>query len=326
VVRNSQSAPLLEVNDLTIAYPGASAPLRVVRDVSFHIAAGEVLALVGETGCGKTTLALSLLGLLNPRARILAGLVRFDGTPLHGNEESLRGGSIGLVFQEPRAALNPVLTIGTHLIETIRAHKAVPLKEARSRGAAALTDAGIADSFSQMKRYPFEMSGGMCQRVGIALALCNGPRLLVADEPTSALDPTIQWQIVALLKALNERRGLAILLISHDLAMVAEAADRVAVMYHGRLVELGPAEVIVSRPAHPYTRALLRSVPGLKHHRERAPVQSIGGSLPGPAQEYAGCAFAPRCAEAEACCFEEIPPAVQVSPDHRAACLRADRA
>jgi peptide/nickel transport system ATP-binding protein len=198
------------------------------------------------------------------------------------------------------------------------------VKEARSRAAAALEDAGIADPLSQMKRYAFEMSGGMCQRIGIALALCNSPRLLVADEPTSALDPTIQCQIVALLKDLNERRGVAILLISHDLAMVAEAADRVAVMYHGRLVELGPAEAIVSRPAHPYTRALLRSVPGLEHHRERAPLQSIGGSLPAPAQEYTGCAFAPRCAEAESCCFENIPHAVQVSRDHRAACFRAD--
>jgi oligopeptide/dipeptide ABC transporter ATP-binding protein len=318
--------PLLEVRNFSVCFEGAAAPARVVRDVSFEIAPGEVLALVGETGCGKSTVALGIAGLLDARA-VRSGEIRFEGRRLSGPEgggwKSVRGRRIGFVFQDPRSSLNPVLTIGTHLIETLRAHTGLSARRATSRAADLLTEVGMADADFQMKRYPFELSGGMCQRVAIALAICSAPTLLIADEPTSALDPTIQAQILRLLNEMTESRGLALLLISHDLALVSESSDRVAVMYHGRLVECGAVRDVLAGAAHPYTRALLRCSPALNHHPETARLDSIPGSPPPAGLDLSGCAFAPRCDSADERCAAEEPGAVHLACGHWASCLKA---
>lgn len=319
--------PLLDVRHLTISYPSASLPVRAVADVSFQVAPGEVVALVGETGCGKSTVALSLLGLVDRRGRIEAGRILFrerDITTLPEKQwRAIRGREIGFVFQDTRGALNPVLTVGTHLIETLRAHRKMPKRRARIAAVRLLEEMGIPDPERSLDRYPLEFSGGMCQRIGIALAICNQPGLLIADEPTSALDPTLQGQVLNLLRAMKTRHDLALLLISHDLALVSDFADRVIVMYLGRLVEEGPAREIFSDPGHPYTRGLLQSQPGLNHHRDHSRLTPIPGMSPPPGQSPPGCAFAPRCPVAELRCAQGIPAPVRVSDGHWTACVRA---
>jgi oligopeptide/dipeptide ABC transporter ATP-binding protein len=319
--------PLLSVLHLTVRYPSAAGPVAAVRDLSFDIRQREVFALVGESGSGKSSVALALLGLLDGAEKSELCRIVFAGKELTGLDaggwRALRGRWIGMVFQDARGALNPVLTIGDHMVESLRAHGDQSRGEARRRAERLLTEVGIADAAFCMSRYPQELSGGMCQRVGIALAICHQPALLIADEPTSALDPTLQVQILDLLRTMSRRHGLALLLISHDLALVASCADRVAVMYHGRLVEAGPAPEVFARPVHPYTRGLLESQPTMRHQRGSNPLACIAGAPPAATMEFPGCAFAPRCASVEPRCRARTPPDVSISKTHWAACVLA---
>ncbi len=330
-MQNAGNCPLspllLDVRHLTVFYPSSTGPIRAVRDVSFQMHRAEILALVGETGCGKSTLALALLGLAAGVDGTEPCRILFEGEDLALLDAKgwrrIRGRKIGMVFQDPRSALNPVLTIGDHLLETLRAHQELSRKDARQRAERLLTEVGIADARFCMGRYPLDLSGGMCQRVAIALAVCHQPQLLVADEPTSALDPTLQAQILGLLHGMSRSNGLALLIISHDLALVANYADRVAVMYHGRLVESGPAREVFARPAHPYIRGLLESQPTMAHRRDAHPLSSIPGAPPAAGLDLPGCSFAPRCALAEPGCGMEVPAARALSQDHWAACIKA---
>jgi oligopeptide/dipeptide ABC transporter ATP-binding protein len=316
---------LLQIQNLSVSYATASGPWRAVTDVSFEIARGETLALIGETGCGKSTITLALLGLLGSQGCIESGEIVFEGRPLRHLKEpewrNIRGSKIGLVFQDSRSAFNPVLTVDRHMMETLRAHRRMPKREARDAALAVLAEVGIPDPAFFMGRYPSELSGGMCQRVAIALAICNRPQLLIADEPTSALDPSIQAQILDLLKDLKRRQGLALLLVSHDLAMVSEFADLVAVMYQGRLLECGHRQDILVRAAHPYTRALIRCLPDMKGRKDR--LATIPGAPMGAGRLLPGCGFAPRCNLAEAACSEGSPPTRTLSQTHWASCIKA---
>jgi oligopeptide/dipeptide ABC transporter ATP-binding protein len=320
---------LLELEHLCVSYPTASGAIRAVRDLSLQVKAGESLALVGETGSGKSTAALALMGLLESNARIDAGEIRFEGVPLsftdHRSWKHLRGNMIGMVFQDARGALNPVLTLGSQVIEALRAHQRLSAGTARETATALLAEVGIPDPAFYLHRYPIELSGGMCQRVAIAIAVCNRPRLLIADEPTSALDPSIQAQILELLRGMKQRHGLALLLISHDLALVAEVAERVAVMYHGRMVECGRASDVLRHPAHPYTSALVECQADLHHRWDRQPLAAIAGAPPAGGQEFPGCSFAPRCPRADAACNMSVPPPDKISGDHWAACFKPAR-
>ncbi len=282
---------------------------------------------MGESGCGKSTVALSVLGLLRAKEQIESGEILFEGVDLLRLEEcawrKIRGVKIGMIFQDARSSLNPVLTVGEHLRESLKAHQQLSRNQVRRKAADLLSEVEIPDPELQMRRYYFELSGGMCQRVGIALGICNDPLLLIADEPTSALDPTIQVQIMDLLQEMKHRHNLALLLISHDLALVAEWADRIVVMYHGRLVEAGVTSEVFTRPAHPYTRAVLDALPDFKRTTELNPLRPIPGSPPGPGEELPGCAFASRCPLAEIQCTLALPPAVSLSDSHWAACIKA---
>ena len=318
--------PLMEVENLSVSYTTASGTIHAVRDFSLELAAGESCALVGETGSGKSTVALALVGLLGTNGRVASGEIRLDAVPLAnaGREtwKQVRGKKIGTIFQDSRGALNPVLTIGSQVIEAVRAHQRLDKKAARAAVCALLSEAGVPDPLFFMERYASELSGGMCQRIAIAIALCNRPKLLIADEPTSALDPSIQAQILQLLQETKQRRNLALLLISHDLALVSQAAERVAVMYHGRLVEVGPAGEVFKRPAHPYTAALIECQADLHHHWKDRPLAAIPGAPPPGAQNFPGCSFAPRCVIAEPACSARVPPAAAVAGNHWAACIK----
>ena len=317
--------PLLEVRNLSISYRAHSETLRAVRDLSLQVFEGETHALVGETGSGKSTLALALLGLLAPQARIESGEMFFEGRAIRAFNEndwkSVRSRKIGMVFQDARGALNPVLSVEDHLIETLRTHQpALSRRAARARCRELLKEVGIPEG--QERLFPFEFSGGMCQRIGIALAICNNPRLVIADEPTSAVDSVLQAQILDLLQLMKERHGLALLMISHDLPLVSQVADRVSVIYGGRIVESGLRDEVFASPAHPYTRGLMHSQPGLSHHHEKNPLSAIPGALPNPGEESAGCAFAPRCAMAEARCAQAVPAERSLPATHWAACIQ----
>lgn len=320
---------LLEVEKLSVFYHTASGPICAVRDLSLDLAAGESLALVGETGSGKSSVALALLGLLESSGWAAAEAIRFDRLPLppanHRSWNAVRGREIGMVFQDARGGLNPVLTVGSQLTEALRAHQRMNSKAAREAAAALLADVGIPEPGFYLHRYPSELSGGMCQRVAIAIAICNRPRLLIADEPTSALDPSIQAQIMELLGQMRRRYSLALLLISHDLALVSEVSDRVAVMYHGRLVESGKAPDVFGRPAHPYTASLIQCQADLHHRWDQQPLAAIAGSPPAGGQEMSGCCFAPRCPKADAACAASVPSPAAVADSHWAACLRPIR-
>jgi peptide/nickel transport system ATP-binding protein len=321
------NAPLLEVDRLSVRFPTRAGLLTAVNEVSFTVAAGETLAIVGESGCGKSVTALALMRLL-PAQATLSGSVRLAGEELVGLPEKrmrqLRGGRVAMIFQDPMSALNPVLTIGDQLVEAILAHQPLTRRQARERAAELLGKVRIPEPALRLNDYPHRLSGGMRQRVVIAMALASNPVLLIADEPTTALDVTIQAQILQLLKQLQNELGTALILITHDLGVVAETADRVAVMYAGRKVEEQPVAGLFHGSLHPYTRGLLRSRPrfdaiGVAGDRLR----EIPGVVPTLAAMPAGCAFAPRCAHAQAACTAR-PPALEQHDRAWVACVRAD--
>jgi oligopeptide/dipeptide ABC transporter ATP-binding protein len=321
------ATPLLDVQNLSIIYPDSSGPICAVRDVSFCIEPGESLCLVGETGSGKSTIALALLGLLESNRHLIAGQVLFEGQNLGGLSrrewKRIRGRRISLVFQDARSSLNPVLTVGDHLVEALQAHQPISKRYARMRARELLREVRIPEPKFHMERYPFELSGGMCQRVAIALGVCNRPQLLIADEPTSALDPTIQIQILRLLREMKQSLGMALLLICHDLPLVSEIGDRLAVMYYGRIVESGTAGEVFAHPAHPYTRALIECLPGMDRSCQINPLAAIPSAAPPAGQELPGCAFAPRCSISDERCRASLPEFIAISKTHRAACLKA---
>jgi peptide/nickel transport system ATP-binding protein len=323
-------ADLLDVRHLNVAFPhangGGLTALTAVRDLSFSIAPGEVLGLVGESGSGKSVTSLALMRLLPPNARA-SGEIRFsDG---EGNCDllrlsdsamrPLRGSKLAMIFQEPMTALNPVMRVGDQIAEAVLAHREVSKKDAANQAATAMKEVGIADSERRARDYPHQLSGGMRQRVMIAMAIVNRPQLLIADEPTTALDVTIQAQILDLLAELREKFGLTMLFISHDLAVVSQVADRVAVMYAGNLVELGSKRDIFQAPAHPYTRGLLNAVPTLKTDRGR-PLETIEGTVPPLQSIPPGCPFEPRCDFRVEECGRSLPALVEVSGGHWARC------
>jgi len=324
------SDPLLSVRELAVDFPireGGFA--RVVDGVSFDVHRGETVALVGESGCGKTLTGLSLLNLVPPPGRIVSGSVVFEGRDLLSLRESeilpVRGGGIGLVFQEPGAALDPVRTIGSELVAVLRRHKRLDRRAARREALEWLRRVALPDPERRFDDLPHRMSGGMRQRAMLALALAGGPRLLVADEPTTALDVTIQAQILDLLLDLRRELSLAVLLVTHDLGVVAETADRVLVMYAGEIVERAAARDLFARPSHPYTRGLLASRPAAGGIRgERLP--SLEGTVPEPGHRPPGCAFEPRCPEAFGRCRAARPALIPVSGiPSESACFLWDR-
>src|SRR4051812_10040238 len=289
---------LLEVRNLTVAFDTERGQIRPVRNVSLSIFPGQTVALVGESGCGKSVTALSILRLIpQPPGRILDGEVLLDGRNLIGLDErgmrAVRGKEIAMIFQEPMTSLNPVFTIGDQIAEAVILHQKVSTKQAYEIAEQSLRDVGIADPGRRINEYPHQMSGGMRQRVMIAMALSCQPKLLIADEPTTALDVTIQAQILELLRRLQRERGMAIMLITHDLGVVAENADAVAVMYASRVAEYATVEELFDAPVHPYTEGLFRSIPKLNEDAER--LDTIPGTVPNPARFPSGCKFHPRC-------------------------------
>jgi peptide/nickel transport system ATP-binding protein len=319
--------PLLEVEDLRVEFAAPEGPVRAVDGVSFRIREGETLGLVGESGCGKSVTALSLLRLITPPGRIASGSIRYRGTDLLALAEreirKVRGKEIALIFQEPVAALNPVFTAGSQIAEAIRVHRRISWKEAMGEAVQLLRRVQIPDPERRVREYPHQMSGGMCQRVMIAMALSCKPSLVIADEPTTALDVTIQAEILDLLRRLREEFSLSVLLISHNLGVIAESADRVAVMYAGRIVEEAPVREIFASPRHPYTAGLLASVPKLgergRSGRRRLPM--IPGNVPDPARREPGCSFAPRCPEVMDECRLGDPSLLPLGPDRKVACF-----
>ena len=319
-MRNVELA--LEARGLRVEVGPAHARRDVVRDVSVLLRPGEITALVGETGSGKTMTALSVLRLLPQGATGESEVLRLDDTDLRDLSENemarVRGNRISMIFQDPLAALNPVRTVGFQISEPLRAHRHMGGRDAKRRAVELLAQVGIPDPSSNVGRYPHELSGGMRQRVLIAAALACDPEILIADEPTTALDVTIQAQILKLIRAETERRGLAVLLVTHDLAVASTVADRIQVMYGGTIVERGSARDVIGQPNHPYTRGLLDSVPTVD--RKLTPLRAIPGSPDGVAAMSAGCRFAPRCAHAIARCAALEPPLVAVGPEHESRC------
>ena len=326
---------VLEVIDLKVHFQTDGGMLPAVDGVTFSIKRGQTLALVGESGCGKSVTSYSILRIVQKPGRIAGGRIllhsgqagRIDITGLADDAEELyrvRGGLVSMIFQEPMTALSPVHTVGDQIMEAILLHQAVSRREARAQAVAMLGQVGIAAPERRFGQYPHEMSGGMRQRVVIAMALVCRPELLIADEPTTALDVTIQAQIFGLIQKLQREIGCAVMLITHDLGVVAQMADTVAVMYLGRIVEQGPMREILKTPRHPYTQALLKSIPSLNTGGRLA---TIAGSVPSLAAVPAGCAFHPRCGHAQAGRCDaagDVPPLRVVSPGHAVACLRAE--
>jgi oligopeptide/dipeptide ABC transporter ATP-binding protein len=314
--------PLLDVQHLTTVFDVGGRALPAVNDVSFEVRSGETLGLVGESGSGKSLTAFSILRIVQAPGRIAAGRVTFRGRDLLTLPEKemrkVRGAGIALIFQEPMTALNPVFTVGDQVAEALLVHGLATRSEAKRRAVELLDQVRIADPGRRVRDYPHQLSGGMRQRVLIAMALACKPSLVIADEPTTALDVTIQAQILDLLRDMREAYNLSMLLISHDLGIIAGSADRVAVMYAGRIVEHGPVREIFRAPAHPYTRALLASVPrGAGGQR----LAAVDGSVPPLAEVPPGCAFAPRCGDAIPACRLEPPSSTDVGPDHAVRCL-----
>jgi oligopeptide/dipeptide ABC transporter ATP-binding protein len=307
-------AHLLEIKDLQTHFPTRAGLVRAVDGVSFYIDEGELLALVGESGCGKSITALSVMRLISPPGKIVGGEITFNGENLLAATEErlreIRGDDIAMIFQDPMTSLNPVYTVGEQIAEALRLHRGLSRKAARRATIEAMREVAIPDPARRIDDYPHQLSGGMRQRVMIAMALACDPKLLIADEPTTALDVTIQAQILELLNELRRTRQLGVLLITHDLGVVAEVADRVAVMYTGRIVEQSPVEELFARPKHPYTEGLLRSVPKLtaEHVTKAVRLETIEGVVPSPTELPPGCHFAPRCQHRMPRCTEGIIP------------------
>ena len=314
--------PLLQIRNLTVHFPTRHGRVAAVRDASLTINTGEVLGLVGESGSGKSVTALAVMRLLPPAAEISGEILLDDRDLLKLPAEpmrQLRGARIAMIFQEPMTALNPVMRIGDQVAEAALVHSTISKREAYQHAITALRDVALPDAERRARDYPHQLSGGMRQRVMIAMALVNRPQLLIADEPTTALDVTIQAQILALLAELREKFGLAMLFISHDLAVVSQVAHRVAVMYAGSIVELGPARQIFAHAMHPYTRGLLRAAPDLRSDRKR-PLATIEGTVPAITNLPPGCPFEPRCELRVPECAQVMPPLIEVSPGHLARC------
>ncbi len=316
---------LLQVQNLVVEFPSRRGTLRALDDISFEIAPGEVLGVVGESGAGKSLTGASIIGLLEPPGRIASGQILLEGQRIDalGYEQMrhIRGRKIGAIFQDPLTSLNPLYTVGRQLVETIQAHLPVDAAEARRRAIGLLEDTGIPGAAQRIDHYPHQFSGGMRQRVVIALALAAEPKLIVADEPTTALDVSIQAQIIQLLKRICRDRGAAVMLITHDMGVIAETCDRVAVMYAGRIAEIGPVHEVINTPAHPYTSGLMAAIPDMTMDRER--LNQIDGTMPRLNAIPPGCAYNPRCPRAFARCTRERPDLLNAGAT-RAACWLHD--
>ncbi len=315
--------PLLSVENLRVEFPTRHGTLVAIDDTSFHIDEGEILGVVGESGAGKSITGMSIIGLLDPPGRIAGGRIHLDGPRIdnlsYEQMRRIRGKKIGAIFQDPLTSLNPLYTIGRQLVETILTHSETSPAEARERAVALLVEVGIPAAERRFDNYPHQFSGGMRQRVVIALALCANPRLIIADEPTTALDVSVQAQIIALLKVLCREHGAAVMLVTHDMGVIAETADRVAVMYAGRLAEIGPVQEVIQHPKHPYTVGLMGSIPAIGHRIER--LTQIQGAMPRLTDIPTGCAFNPRCPKAFERCRIERPDLVPVEPSEAACWL-----
>ncbi len=312
---------LLQVKNLMVEFPGRRGTLRALDDISFDIAPGEILGVVGESGAGKSLTGAAIIGLLEPPGRIGGGQILLEGQRIDNlpNEQMrhIRGRKIGAIFQDPLTSLNPLYTVGRHLIETILTHLPVSAAQARQRAIALLEDTGIPAAEQRIEHYPHQFSGGMRQRVVIALALAAEPILIVADEPTTALDVSIQAQIIMLLKSICKKRGAAVMLITHDMGVIAETCDRVAVMYAGRIAEIGPVHEVINRPAHPYTEGLMAAIPDIAIDRDR--LNQIDGAMPRLNAIPQGCAFNPRCPKVFGRCTQDRPDLMPAGAT-RAAC------
>jgi peptide/nickel transport system ATP-binding protein len=317
--------PLLEVKNLRVEFPTRHGTLRALDDISFDIAPGEILGVVGESGAGKSLTGAAIIGLLEPPGRVAAGQIVFDGQRIDQLDADqmrrIRGRHIGAVFQDPLTSLNPLYTVGRQLVETIRTHLPMNETQARERAVDLLRQTGIPAPQARVDQYPHQFSGGMRQRVVIALALAAEPRLIVADEPTTALDVSIQAQIIALLKRLAREQGAAVMLVTHDMGVIAETCDRVAVMYAGRIAEMGPVRDVIHHPAHPYSRGLMGSIPAMDEDRER--LLQIDGAMPRLTAIPTGCAFHPRCSQAFERCRRERPDMMAAGPTQAACWLHA---
>jgi len=315
---------LLDVRNLEVEFPTLRGTIHALQGVTFELRRRETLGLAGETGCGKSVTALAILRLISPPGRIRRGVVLFEGRDLIAASEAemrnLRGSQISMILQEPRMSLNPVIRVGDQVAETLLVHdRTLSRRAAKDRAIEMLATLDIPDPHRMARRYPHELSGGMAQRVMIAMMLVTRPKLLIADEPTSALDVTIQAQILELMKALKREINTAVLLITHDLGVMAETCDRVAVMYAGRVVEQGPVTTVLKRPRHPYTQGLLRTIPN--DVAQDQPLFSIRGQVPSLLQPPIGCAFAPRCDRAMPECAHTAPPGYGLEADHHVACF-----
>lgn len=319
----STNPTILSVNDLTVRFAGA--PANVVDGVSFSVKRGKTLAIVGESGCGKSVTSMGLMGLLPATAKVAASdSLLIDEALLGMSEERLldvRGNRMAMIFQEPMTSLNPVFTIGEQIAESVIRHQGLSEKDARQRALEMLEKVRVPDARQRLDAYPHELSGGMRQRAMIAMALANDPALIIADEPTTALDVTIQAQILSLIANLQTETGTAMILITHDLGVVAEVADDVMVMYAGRVVESGPVKTLFDDPQHPYTIGLMGSMPSIGPREGR--LATINGRVPTPAEMPSGCRFAGRCPFVIQACRDERPPLLELSPGHFAACIRA---
>ncbi len=316
---------LLEVSGLRTHFRTDEGEFAAVDGISFSVDAGRTLAIVGESGCGKSVTSLSIMGLVRPPGRIAGGSIRFEGRELVGLDtetlQALRGNAMAMIFQEPMSSLNPAFTIGEQIVEVIRRHRPMSAAQARQRAIEMLERVRIPAPVQRFDEHPHKLSGGMRQRAMIAMSLANDPRLLIADEPTTALDVTIQAQILELMHELQQASGTAIVLITHDLGVVAEVADEVVVMYAGRIVEQAPVSKLFAEPQHPYTVGLLGSMPRLHGQQDR--LAAIAGQVPSPLNRPAGCGFADRCPFADARCHAEVPPLRAMGDGHTSACWHA---